>query len=101
MARPTWVAAGWPAASRWPRRSWSEGVNRTLLLTDGLANVGITDVAELTHHASELRARGVSTSTFGVGNDFNEELLQGMAQAGGGHFYDIATAGRDPRPHQQ
>ncbi len=70
----------------------AQGVNRSLLLTDGLANVGITDISELTHHASELRARGVSTSTFGVGDDFNEELLQGMAQAGGGHFYDIATA---------
>jgi Ca-activated chloride channel family protein len=70
----------------------AQGVNRTLLLTDGLANVGMTEPTDLTHHASELRARGVSTSTFGVGNDFNEELLQGMAQAGGGHFYDIATA---------
>jgi len=69
-----------------------DGVNRILLLTDGLANEGITDAAELARHASELRARGVSTSTFGVGNDFDEVLLQGMAQAGGGHFYDIAGA---------
>ena len=70
----------------------AEGVNRALLLTDGLANQGMTDAAELAHHATQLRARGVSTSTFGVGNDFDEVLLQGMAQAGGGHFYDIAGA---------
>ena len=70
----------------------AEGVNRALLLTDGLANEGMTDTAELAHHATQLRARGVSTSTFGVGNDFDEVLLQQMAQAGGGHFYDIATA---------
>lgn len=69
-----------------------EGVNRCLLLTDGLANVGVTDAGELAHHASELRARGVSTSTFGVGNDFDEHLLQAMADAGGGHFYYIAEA---------
>jgi Ca-activated chloride channel family protein len=68
------------------------GVNRTLLLTDGLANVGMTDPAELQGHASELRRRGVSTSTFGVGADFDERLLQGMADAGGGHFYFIESA---------
>ena len=68
------------------------GVNRCLLLTDGLANVGITDATALASHAAELRARGVSTSTFGVGNDFDERLLQELADAGGGHFYYIADA---------
>jgi Ca-activated chloride channel family protein len=68
------------------------GVNRCLLLTDGLANVGMTDQDQLAGHAAELRARGVSTSTFGVGNDFDERLLQALADAGGGHFYYIADA---------
>lgn len=71
----------------------AEGVNRCLLLTDGLANQGITDPGELAVHARELRSRGVSTTTFGVGNDFDESLLQAMAAAGGGHFYYIAGAG--------
>lgn len=70
----------------------ADGVNRCLLLTDGLANVGITDRDALARHAGELRARGVSTTTFGVGEDFDEVLLQAMASAGGGHFYFIATA---------
>jgi Uncharacterized protein containing a von Willebrand factor type A (vWA) domain len=68
------------------------GVNRCLLLTDGLANVGITDPGQLAIHAAELRTRGISTSTFGVGNDFDERLLQELADAGGGHFYYIADA---------
>ena len=34
----------------------------------------------------------MSTSTFGVGDDFDEVLLQSMAKAGGGHFYFIGTA---------
>ena len=70
----------------------AQGVNRCLLLTDGLANVGITDHDALTAHASELRARGVATSTFGVGVDFDERLLVDLADAGGGHFYYIEHA---------
>ena len=49
----------------------------------------MTDPAELARHAGELRTRGIGTSTFGVGEDFDETLLQGMADAGGGHFYYI------------
>ena len=67
----------------------AEGVNRVLLLTDGLANVGVTDRDELIRRAYDLRRRGVTTSTFGVGTDFDEALLQGMADSGGGHFYFI------------
>jgi len=71
-------------------------INRCLLVTDGLANVGITDPGELAHHAGELRARGVVTSTFGIGADFDENLLRAMADAGGGHFYFIERAVQIP-----
>ena len=67
----------------------AEGVNRVLLLTDGLANRGVTDHDELARLAYDLRRRGVTTSTFGVGTDFDESLLQAMADSGGGHFYFI------------
>jgi Ca-activated chloride channel family protein len=73
-----------------------DGVNRVLLLTDGQANLGITDPASLQHHAAELRARGVNTSTFGVGEDFDEALLGGMADAGGGAFRFIAKPDEIP-----
>jgi len=67
----------------------AEGVNRVLLLTDGLANRGITDTGELARLAYDLRRRGITTSTFGVGTDFDESLLQAMADSGGGHFYFV------------
>lgn len=67
-------------------------IRRALLLTDGLANVGIVDAAELTAHADALRQRGVGTTTLGVGLDFDEALLSGMAEAGGGNFQFIERA---------
>lgn len=65
-------------------------INRVLLLTDGLANEGITGQEELAVHAYELSSRGVSTSTFGVGEGYNENLLEVIAQQGRGSFYFIA-----------
>lgn len=65
---------------------------KCLLLTDGLANSGITDRDEIAGHAAHLRDMKVRTSTFGVGARFNELLLNDMARAGGGEFYFIERA---------
>ena len=65
-------------------------VNRVLLLTDGKANVGITEKDELVNLAGSLADKGVGLSTFGLGKDFEEDLLSGMAEAGKGNFYYIA-----------
>ena len=75
----------------------AEAVTRVLLLTDGLANQGVTDPAEIVRHAGELRRRGVSTTTIGVGEDFDEHLLGRMADEGGGHFYYVERDEQIPR----
>ncbi len=64
-------------------------VRRVLHLTDGLANHGETNPEVLAATAADLRAQGITTSTFGVGADFDEQLLGRIATAGGGHFYFI------------
>ncbi|MDP9265318.1 MAG: VWA domain-containing protein [Chloroflexota bacterium] len=69
-------------------------ISRVLLLTDGLANQGIVEPEELRHHARALRSRGVRTTTIGLGEDFNEELLRSMSLAGGGNFYFVESAGQ-------
>lgn len=74
------------------REGPDERLRRCFVLTDGQANRGITDPAALAHHASELLQLGVVTSTFGVGDDYNEALLGQLADAGGGMFHDIAQA---------
>ena len=67
-------------------------LRRCFLVSDGEANAGITDASELGQHAHQLRQLGVVTSTFGVGDHYNEELLGLLADAGGGAFLDIAQA---------
>jgi Ca-activated chloride channel family protein len=62
-------------------------MGRCLLLSDGLANSGTTDRDTIVEHAVEARRRGITTSTLGVGGDFDEHLLRRMAEAGGGSFY--------------
>jgi Ca-activated chloride channel family protein len=91
------LAGGWFAGcERVARRLTESRVNRTLLLTDGEANVGITGIPELSGHASALFERGVSTSTFGIGRGFNERLLEAMANHGGGNYYYIDSDQRIP-----
>jgi Ca-activated chloride channel homolog len=66
-----------------------DGINRCLLLTDGQANVGESDPEQLAMHTRELSRRGITTTTFGVGVDYNHELLEAMANAGSGNYYFI------------
>jgi Ca-activated chloride channel family protein len=80
---------GWLAGAEEISEAEEGRVRRVLILTDGLANVGITQPAEILRHVRELSLRGVGTSAFGVGLDFDEILVSGMAEAGNGHFYYV------------
>lgn len=71
-------------------------LRRVLLLSDGLANHGETNIEVLAARAAELRARGVMTSTFGIGADFDEVLMSRLATDGGGHFYFIEQPAQIP-----
>ncbi len=68
-------------------------VSRCFLLTDGLANVGITDPEQIAGEAAGIREHaGIGTSTFGIGADYDERLLAPLAVAGGGQFHHLRTA---------
>ena len=72
------------------------GVNRVLLLTDGLANVGITEPGQLRDLIGSAAAKGVSTTTIGFGADYDEQLLRSLAEAGGGSTYYIEEPDQAP-----
>jgi Ca-activated chloride channel family protein len=71
----------------------SNYINRVLLLSDGLANEGITKPNEIERIIRSKNINdGISISTFGVGNDYNEDLMTAMAETGTGNYYFISNA---------
>ena len=66
-----------------------KAVRRVVLLSDGLANQGETDPRRIFDLASMARGRGVNITTMGLGLDYDEDLMQGIAEAGGGKYYYI------------
>ncbi|MGZ3950299.1 MAG: vWA domain-containing protein [Flavisolibacter sp.] len=65
-------------------------VNRVLLISDGNANVGITDSTLIRIKVQKYKDdKGISLSTFGVGLDYNETLMTDMAETGAGNYYFI------------
>jgi Ca-activated chloride channel homolog len=69
------------------RTSGTSGVRRLILVSDGNANQGITDPSVIADIARVARQDGITVSTLGVGLDFNEDLMTGVAQSGGGGYY--------------
>jgi Ca-activated chloride channel homolog len=72
------------------------GVNRVILLTDGQANEGMTDPHKLGGLCEQAVVAGIKTTTIGFGSHFNEDLLQKMADAGGGSTYYVETPEQAP-----
>jgi len=67
--------------------------NRVILISDGIANQGITDDFWLEAIVRDQAVQNnISLSTFGFGHEFNEVLMHDMAEAGGGNYYFIETA---------
>ncbi|MDJ1169089.1 macro domain-containing protein [Roseofilum sp. BLCC_M154] len=64
-------------------------LNRVILLSDGIANVGETNPDVIATDVHGLAQRGVSTTTMGVGDDYNESLLEAIAVSGDGNYYYI------------
>jgi Ca-activated chloride channel family protein len=63
-------------------------VNRVLLLSDGLANVGPSSPAELGALGASLVREGISVTTFGLGLGYNEDLMTQLArQSDGNHAF--------------
>lgn len=64
-------------------------VNRVILLSDGLANVGPSSPEELGRLGASLLKEGISVTTIGLGLGFNEDLMTRLAQRSDGNTYFV------------
>jgi len=68
-----------------------EYLNRVILLSDGLANAGITSVHEINKIAAKASEIGITVSTMGLGVNYNENMLTSIAEFGSGNYYFIES----------
>lgn len=85
---------GWKTGkeSLMPRAS-EAALARVILLSDGNANEGETTETEaIANFCAAAVSNGVTTSTYGLGRDFNEQLMVEMGKRGAGNHYYGDTA---------
>ncbi len=90
------LSGGWLKGLEQLRSSPADATRRILLLTDGMANVGITNGGTLAALPRRARVDGVGTTTIGFGAGFDEDLLTAMADSGGGNAHWAETPDMAP-----
>jgi Ca-activated chloride channel family protein len=84
----TALHGGWLEGAKALAQAVKQGLRRVILLSDGEANVGEVEPDLIAAQCREWAGLGITTSTYGLGNGFNEDLMVAMARAGGGgHYY--------------
>ena len=78
------LALGYAQAARAYRPG---AVNRVVLVSDGIANLGETGLDQLVAAAEANRRLGIATTTVGVGaGNYDDALLARLAKRGDGHY---------------
>jgi Ca-activated chloride channel homolog len=87
--------AGWlESAQEVAKYLSNDTLNRIILLTDGQTNSGLTITDSICDSVRKIFNTNISTSTFGIGEQFNEDLLAKMAESGNGNFHYIDDDGK-------
>ena len=89
------LSGGWFEGAKCATQAIDEGVFNdgfVVVLSDGMANRGITHPKELLMHASELSSRGIQTTSIGIGAHYSPLQLDALAEGGKGRLHDTETA---------
>jgi Ca-activated chloride channel family protein len=93
----TAIHAGVTLGAQQVRRNLArEFVNRVILLSDGIANVGPSRTSDLADLGRELRRDGLAVTTIGLGDDYNEDLMTALAEASNANYYYVRDAEKLP-----
>jgi Ca-activated chloride channel family protein len=70
----------------------AQQVSRVILLSDGQANAGVVDPHQIADTARMAANQGVRITSVGIGLDFNEDLMEAIAEAGRGQYHYVKVA---------
>ncbi len=73
----------------------SHHTNKVILLTDGIANVGITNTEKIIEASAKYNNKGIDVATIGVGYNLNYSLLQEISREGRGDNHFVGNAEED------
>jgi len=69
---------------------------RIFLFSDGLPNRGLTSRNEVFDLVDKIRNHGINVSSYGIGDDFDEDMMKGIGEHGSGDYFFIDTADKIP-----
>jgi Ca-activated chloride channel family protein len=69
-----------------------DAVRVVLLLSDGRANAGVIGTPGISQLALDAFQDGIQTSAFGLGDDYDGELMSAIASEGAGGYYYLRNA---------
>jgi len=91
-AGSTNVEAGLDIGFQHANEAFVRGSNMVLLLSDGVANNGVTDPQALLEKYDQYTSKGIKLSTFGFGmGNYNDVLMEQLADEGNGFYTYIDT----------
>lgn len=76
-------------------------ITRVILMSDGLANTGVTNPTEIARLVRDAKRDGVRISAIGLGRDYDEDLMQAIAENGGGRYYYVESPTQIARMFQE
>jgi Ca-activated chloride channel family protein len=69
-----------------------DAVKIVMFLSDGHANAGDTDPTRIAQRSAKAFQDGIQTSSFGLGTDFDAQIMSSVADQGAGGYYYLADS---------